>query len=579
MKMGTSIINKMYRLAVLLPSVFCTFSGMGQTLPERLSYVLEVQDMEMGIKLYNEITEADLSQLPDSSLFDYHYLGGYLNSEIPNHEKAVSHLLEAKKICDKVLGTHSIGYMEIMRGLGDEYIELGQYDEALAVYQEGIVKSMYVRNIASEAFGNLIMGVQGCYERKGWLNEIPSHLYDAWGFWAKDEEPFATYNYYPLWSLEQFYRRYKMYDKALQVSDMIIKFISEKVGAQHPEMAEELYLRGNTLVDMGRNNDAVETYYKALSILKVNKVDKDRLYGLIAGNLLMAIISTGRWSECDNILKDIKNYGGRNVNDADIYKNVLFSAANRFNSKGNYAKALSLNTELLELSLSDKERTIIENQTNTIKYNRDIINALCQLEEQFRTFSQGSAEWFEAGHKLSSAYFLQKKVDKNICVLRKMYDAIAANTSTGEDYLLWVLNNLYGICFEKEEYNDALRYAIEKWNYISSVSDITEDYLYYALNDVVVAKLRSNHLEGIDDNLEKVGVLCSKLFSEQSENYSTHLHNQGRAYQLQGRLNEAKQIYLRAIALQIKNDGVPINRTVQYLMEVEKQITDEELDL
>lgn len=579
MKMGASIINKMHRLAVLLPSVLCTFSGMAQTLPERLIHVLEVQDMEMGVKLYNEITEAELSQLPDSSLFDYHYLGGYLNSEIPNHEKAVSHFLEAKKLCDKVLGTHFIGYMEIMHGLGDEYIELGQYDEALAVYQEGIVKSIYVRNGASKAFGNLIMGVQRCYEHKGWLNEIPAHLYDAWGFWAKDEEPFATYSYFPLWSLEQFYRRYEMYDKALQVSDVIIKFISEKVGAQHPEMANELYMRGNRLVDMGRNNDAVETYYKALSILKLNKVDKDRLYGHVASNLLMAIISTERWRECDNILKDIKNYG-RNVNDADIYKNALFSAANRFNSKGNYAKALSLNTELLELNLSDKERTIIENQTNTIKYNRDIIIALFQLEEQFRTFSQGSAEWFETGHKLSSAYCLQNKVDKNICVLRKMYDAIAANTSNGGDYLFWVLNNLFVICFEKEEYyNDALRYAIEKWNYISSVSDTTEDNLYYALNDVVVAKMRSNHLEGIDDDLEKVGALCSKLFGEQSENYSNHLHNQGRAYQLQGRLNEAKQIYLRAIALQIKNDGVPINRTVQYLMEVEKQITDEELDL
>ena len=131
-------------------------------------------------------------------------------------------------------------------------------------------------------------------------------------------------------------------------------------------------------------------------------------------------------------MKDIKNYG-RNVNDADIYKNALFSAANRFNSKGNYSKALSLNTELLELSLSDKERTIIETQTNTIKYNRDIVKALCQLEEQFQTFSQGSAEWFEAGHKLSSAYNLPKKVDKKICVIRKMYDDIAANTTNGED--------------------------------------------------------------------------------------------------------------------------------------------------
>ncbi len=578
MKMGTSIINKMHRLAVLLPSVFCTFSGMAQvTLPERLSHALEVQDMEMGVKLYNEITEADLSQFPDSSLFDYHYLGGYLNSEIPNHEKAVTHLLEARKLCDTSLGTHTIGYMEIMRGLGDEYIELGQYDEALAVYQEGIVKSMFVRNGAPEAFGNLIMGVQRCYEHKGWFNEIPAHLYDAWSFWSKDEKPFSTYSYFPLWNLHQFYRRYELYDKALQVSDVIIKFISEKVGPQHTEMAEELYMRGNTLVDMGRNVDAVETYYKALSILKLNKSDTNELYGQIAGNLLIAIIPTERWNECDEILKDIKNYG-RSVNDYDIYKNALFSAANRFNSKGNYAKALSLNIELLGLNLSDKEKETIENQTNTIRYNRDIIIALPQLEEQFRTFSQGTAEWFEAGHKLSSAYYLQKEVDRNICVLRKMYDAIAANESNGKDYCFWVLNNLYGICFEKKEYNNALRYATEKWDYISSVSEITEDYLY-ALNDVVAAKLRSNCTDGIEDDLEKVGIYCRKLFGEDSNAYAIYLHNKGRAYQLQGRLNKAKETYLMATALQIKIDGVPMNRTVQYLMEVEKQITDEELDL
>lgn len=573
------MFNKMHRLAVLLPSVFCILSGVAQTtLPERLSHVLEIQDMEMGLHLYNEITEADLNQLPDISLFDYHYLGGYLNSEIPNHDKAISHLLEAKKLCDTSLGTHTIGYMEIMYGLGDEYMELGQYDEALAVCQEGIVKSMFVRNGAPKAFGNLIMGVQRCYEHKGWFNEIPAHLIDAWGFWAKDEEPFATYSYFPLWSLEQFYRRYEMYDKALQVSDVIIKFVSEKVGPQHPEMAEELYMRGNTLVAMGRNIDAVEAYYKAMSILKLNKADKDELYGQIAGNLLIAIIPTEKWDECDEILKDIKNYG-RCANDHDIYKNALFSAANGFNSKGNYSKALTLNTELLGLDLSDKERTTIENQTNAIKYNRDIIAALPQLEEQIRTFPQGSADWFDAAHKLSSAYYIQKEVDKNTHVLKRMYDAIAANASNGDDYFFWVLNNLYGICFEKEEYSDALRYATEKWDYIASISDITEDYLYYALNDVVAAKLKSNCLDGIDDDLEKAEIYCRKLFGEGSNAYAIYLHNRGRAYQLQGRLSEAKQTYLMATALQIKNDGAPTNRTVQYLMEAEKQITDEELDL
>ena len=82
-----SIFSALTRVAVLLPSVFCAFMAVAQTsLPERLNRVLETQDMEMGIKLYNEITEADLEQLPDSVLFDYHYLGGYINSELAAEE-------------------------------------------------------------------------------------------------------------------------------------------------------------------------------------------------------------------------------------------------------------------------------------------------------------------------------------------------------------------------------------------------------------------------------------------------------------------------------------------------------------
>ena len=68
-----SIFIALTRVAVLLPSVFCAFMAVAQiSLSERLNHVLETQDMEIGVKLYNEITEADLVQLPDSVLFDYH---------------------------------------------------------------------------------------------------------------------------------------------------------------------------------------------------------------------------------------------------------------------------------------------------------------------------------------------------------------------------------------------------------------------------------------------------------------------------------------------------------------------------
>lgn len=572
MAITKSIISTMTRMAVFLPSAFCAILGFAQTsLQERLNNVLETQNMDMGRKLYNEITEADLSQLPDSSLFDYHYLGGYLNSEIPNHEKAVSHLLEAKKICDKVLGTHSIGYMEIMRGLGDEYIELGQYDEALAVYQEGIVKSMCVRDVASKALGNLIMGVQGCYERKGWLNEIPTHLYDAWSFWPKDEEPFATYNYFPLWSLEQFYKRYGMYDNAISVSQLIEDFIKTKGGNNHPELAHAFFWKGNILVEMEKLDDGIKAFRSGLLILQNNGMSSSELYGMLSGNLLMALISAERYEESATLLKEIQQYSV-NAQKPDRYKNALFSAANRAANMGNYVKAIEYNTTLLSLHLSKEESDVIENQKSTISYNQEVVESLPVLEDTFTSLKIGQDDWFETGHKLSSAYYLIKDPDKNGVVLTAMYEAIDLSKSVGLDYYLWVISNLYGLSLEKEEYQDALRYAMEKINYLNTLNDVPDNYRYNALNDLVVAKMKSNSLDGIDSDLENIEKFYRNQYGNISSEYATYLHNRGRAFQLQNKLDEAKETLLQSITLQNKLEGKPLERTVKYYMEVEHQL-------
>lgn len=566
-------------MTAMLSSVFCVFAMSSQTsISERLNYVLEVQDMDSGLKLYNEISDTDLKQLPDSSLFDYHYLGGYLNSEIPNHEKAIAHLLEAKRLCETSLGTYSIGYMEIMRGLGDEYIDVGQYDDALAIFQEGIVKSMAVRNGATHAFGNLIMGIQECYEHKGWFNEIAAHLSDAWGFWPKDDEPFATYNYYPLWCLEQFYRRYELHDKAIKVSDAIIKFITEKAGNSHPAMADALYMRGNILNDMGNSTEAVDTYRQGLSILKASHKETEELYGMLASNLLMAIIPTDRWVECDDILQDIKSFGEK-TNDLEIYKSALYSSAKRFNKNGNFAKALSLNAELATLNLSDDERTIISNQADAITFNQDLIEALPRLVSLFNNTEAINEEWFEAGHRLSCAYYIQGETDKNIAVLKKMHDAISSNQESGQDYYLWVLANLHGASFDKGAFQDASLYSNERLNYLLTITDAPDNILYSALNDVGVDKLKSNSLEGIDLDFDKIKEITLKIFGDESDEYSIYLHNRGRAFQLQGKLKEAKEYYMSAINLQHKINGRVFPRTVQYLQETENRLTDEELDL
>ena len=566
------ILSTITRVALLLPSVFCAFSGVAQiSLSERLNNVLEAQDMNKGLILYREVTDAEIKQLPDSSLFDYHYLGGYLNSEIPNHEKAIYHLTEAKHLCDTSLGTHSGVYMEIMRGLGDEYIDLGKYEDALAIFQEGITKSMYMRNVASHDFGNLIMGVQDCYELLGWFNEIPNHLSDAWSFWYKDETPLVTYTYFPLWRLEQFYKRYGMYDNAISVSRHIEDFIKSKGGNTHPELAEALWWKGNILVEMNRIAEGIKAYQDGLAILRDNNMNHSERYESMAGNLLIALISAERYEEGSILLKEIQQYSV-NAQKPDTYKNALFSAANRAANMGNYAKAIEYNTTLLSLHLSKEESDVIENQKSTISYNQKVVVSLPVLENAFSSLMIGQDDWFETGHKLSSAYYLVKDINKNGVVLTAMYKAIDLNKSIGSDYYLWVISNLYGLSLEKEEYQDALRYAMEKINYLNTLNDVPDNYRYNALNDIVVAKMKSNTLDGIDSDLENIEQFYRNQYGEISSEYATYLHNRGRAFQLQNKLDEAKGALLQSITLQNKLEGKPLERTVKYYMEVEQQL-------
>ncbi len=564
------------RLAVLLPTLCCAFLSIAQTtLPEQLRCAIETEDTIMFTRLYNNITDADLAQLQDSALFDYHYIGACVNCELtetPNHEKGLYHLLEAKRLSDTSLGTLSVGYMEIMDELGSEYIEMEKYDDALSIYREAIVKSMAIRNSAPQKFGTLILGVQECYEYKGWFNEIPAHLMDAWEFWTKNEQPFCTINYYPLWSLRLFYSSYKMYEKALKISDMIIEFITKQVSAEHPEMAEELYMRGNILSNMGKNIEAIDTYCKGLYILKANKKDSEEIYGSICGNLLMKLVSTDRKDEYQKTLKEYKEYSNR-TNNPDNYKNALFSVASTLNNRCHYTEALGYINELLKQNCSEKEMDRIKQLAENIRYDKEVIESMSELETHFYSYSKGSDAWFDVAQKLANAYLIKNDIDKSDKVLESMYEVFSSDQTKGCDFQYWVLKNLYNNAYNRGEYKKTFKYATEEARYVSTPS-FPEEYHYYALNDIIVAKLRSNELEGIDNDLERVGTYFLNRFGKNSYIYAIYLHNKGRAYQLQNRLEEAKDLLLKSIIIQKKVNGKVDERTYSYFTEVDNKLGD-----
>lgn len=292
---------------------------------------------------------------------------------------------------------------------------------------------------------------------------------------------------------------------------------------------------------------------------------------MLLGNLLIALVSEKRFEEGDAIIDSIHKYSIR-VGKPESYRNALFSAAKKAVNIGNYEKAICYNEELLNQNITDEEKSIIEKQRSTILYNQEVVEGVHELESMFTSLQPGSTDWFEAGHKLSSAYYLINAHEKNATVLIKMYQAINLNGSVGSGYYLWVLNNLWGLSLETESYHDALRYAKENQNYLSGLSDVPDEYIYDALNGVIVAKMRSKTLDGIDSDLESIERYYRRRYGEISSEYATYLHNRGRTYQLQNKLDEAKNTLLRSIAIQNKVEGKPMERTVKYYMEVEQKL-------
>ena len=143
----TKKVNKciVYRYIILIISVFSAFNASSQqNYSQRITDVLVSQDIEEGKILLQQITDSEIKNMPDSTLFEYYYLAGAVAMENNEIKKWIEHLAKAKDICETKLGINNnlFLYFEIIKALGEACEELGKDDEAILWYEEGIVKGL-----------------------------------------------------------------------------------------------------------------------------------------------------------------------------------------------------------------------------------------------------------------------------------------------------------------------------------------------------------------------------------------------------------------------------------------------------
>lgn len=231
---------------------------------------------EQGLRAIQAIDTTHIQEWSDTTQFDYRYMAGYLYGENGDQETALTHLLEAKRLCETSLGVHTYQYLEVMWGISEIYADQEQFDEAVKYTQEAIIKGTSLAG-QSDIFPKLLIQLIDLSTRRGWLSEVPTHCMDAWSLWPdKDETPFTPYNYYPLFKLRSFYIDQREYEKSLAANERIAEFVISRVGKDHPRAAEVVIWRGHINAHKKDYPSALKAYNEGIALLSATStLDED----------------------------------------------------------------------------------------------------------------------------------------------------------------------------------------------------------------------------------------------------------------------------------------------------------------
>ncbi len=535
-----SLINKKAKLFIthryiaFFISVCCVFCGYAQqNLSQRISDVLISKNINECRELLEQINESDIVNMSDSTLFEYYYLAGWYSMDSNDVEKQIDYLARAKEICETKLGINNnvFMYFEIVKAIGEACEELDKDDEALLWYEEGLIKGLPYLETDDETLQSYLMDIRtyiaDIYENKGY-SDIAKYLR---GNKPLDYEGSFEYAF-----------------------DLMMR-------------AEDLNLEGQSIA-------AVELLDEAKRIFKRYGQDgKDMLQPLYR-RYLRCYTSLGYYDKMDKFLKTKKYmFQGENesylIYDMSEIINICLFTHHDITAATKYYEYL---TKEYDKSNEEDYKTII-NIGNNLNYYADIYNKIDSLEHCRASLKSDDYNWGISSFQLSNLLIKvgRQKEGNEIC--ENVYNMSSKLKDDPQNLHWFILMNLADYYNQIKELNKAERYLKEQLSWLDSKrgpADSEERGWIY--NKLGIAYLNGKLYKEGRNMLIKAEKILLPIYGHQSQEYATILHNKGRLAQLEGKFDEAKQYLEEAVKIQIGLDGKAMDRTIQYLDEVNHSI-------
>lgn len=137
----------------------------------------------------------------------------------------------------------------------------------------------------------------------------------------------------------------------------------------------------------------------------------------------------------------------------------------------------------------------------------------------------------------------------------------------------FVLMNLADYYNQKNNFSEAERYLSEQLEWLDSNKfPLNSEVRGWVYSKLAIAYMYGEQFKKAENSINKAEQILVPVYGYQSQEYATILHNKGRLAQLNGKLDEAKQCLEKSVKIQIELAGRAMDKTTQYLDEVNHAI-------
>lgn len=301
------------------------------------------------------INEEDIAGETDSIKYFFYYLtAGILDYEERETDLRDRYIDEAITLRESSVGILSSEYLELLGSRSYDLIDSGHEDEAMRLCQKGLVVGHELIEgypAARHWYGRLMQLLGELYTEKGYHNQVISLYNESFDMLQDMYDEDDPTSWLPLLALYVYYFGKGMYEEAYQTNERIGEHMRVNGGeSTYDYGATYKYQRGNTLRELGRIEEAAESYREGVNLLMEIGATTDESLDYLYGNWQYMLVEKGMFQEAAAVEEAMTAYYttiGNREKLAVIYR-ILASLCQKLGANDKALEYTAKSTEVMK---------------------------------------------------------------------------------------------------------------------------------------------------------------------------------------------------------------------------------------